>query len=182
MLETLRDMGNLTIKTNNRYSLVSIVNYEVYQQSDGKIEQPDEQPVNSRCTAGEQPVNTNNKNNNSNNENTQSRKRPGDGLSFSEFQEAWNATPGVRKCINPKNRTKAFKARLGEPIFCENWKAVLARFPLPLHASDPDGWKPDADWFLRPNTVTAILEGKYDWTKNNGSASPDSQTQPDDYA
>ncbi len=62
----VRNMGNLTIKTNSRFSLVTIVNYEEYQQSAREVEQPVEQPVNSRRTAGEQPVNTNNNDNNSN--------------------------------------------------------------------------------------------------------------------
>ena len=47
-----------------------------------------------------------------------------------------------------------------------------------------DAWRPDVDWFLRPNTVTAILEGKYDWTKNNGQpkespSKPSSATMPE---
>ena len=66
MLETLRNMGNLSIKTNSRFSLITIVNYEEYQQPAREVEQPVEQPVNSRRTAGEQPVNTNNNDNNSN--------------------------------------------------------------------------------------------------------------------
>ena len=109
------------------------------------------------------------------------RKRPGEETGFEDFQEAWNATPGVRRCIAPNtDRTKAFKTRIGESIFRDNWRAILARFPLPLHASQPDGWKPDADWFLRPNTVTAILEGKYDWTKSNGQhkAQPPAKAAP----
>lgn len=59
MLETLRDMGNLNIRMNSRFSLITIVKYEVYQNESGQLEQQNEQQVNSRRTAGEQQVNTN---------------------------------------------------------------------------------------------------------------------------
>ncbi len=97
------------------------------------------------------------------------RKRPGEGMDFSDFQETWNNTPGVRKCIAAnKGRVGAFKARMKESVFLDGWRTALAKFPLKCFASKPDGWQPDIDWFLRPNNVTSILEGKFDWTHSNG--------------
>jgi hypothetical protein len=61
MLERLQTIGNLHIDSNSRFSIVTIVNYERYQGVGAQNEQVIEQPVNSRCTAGEQPVRTNNK-------------------------------------------------------------------------------------------------------------------------
>jgi hypothetical protein len=58
-LETLKNMGNLLIETNSRFSIVTIVNFNLYNDAPQENEQTNEQPVNSRCTAGEQPVNTN---------------------------------------------------------------------------------------------------------------------------
>jgi hypothetical protein len=71
-LESLQDMENLHIETNSRFSLITIVNYEIYQGIDFQNEQANEQPVNSPCTAGEQPVRTNNNVNNENNDNKSS--------------------------------------------------------------------------------------------------------------
>lgn len=86
----------------------------------------------------------------------------------SEFIAAWNAAKGVVACrgdsLTPKRR-QAIKSRLKDAAW--DWRAALAKFPLKLVASDPNGWKPDVDWFLRPDSVTRILEGKYDWAKSD---------------
>lgn len=67
----------------------------------------------------------------------------------------------------PKRRV-SFNARLKDPGW--DWRAALAKFPLKLVESNPGGWKPDMDWFLRPDSVGRILEGKYDWAKATGTA------------
>ncbi|NJL44547.1 MAG: hypothetical protein HC945_04535, partial [Nitrosarchaeum sp.] len=46
------------------------------------------------------------------------------------------------------------------------WQQALAKFPLRCFEGNPDGWRPDFDWFVRTDTVTKILEGKYDWDRN----------------
>ena len=51
------------------------------------------------------------------------RKRPGEGMDFSDFQETWNNTPGVRKCMAAnKGRVGAFKARMKESVFLDGWR------------------------------------------------------------
>lgn len=78
--------------------------------------------------------------------------------------QAWNSTPGVVQIRSiTKSREQHLAARLKEPAW--PWEEALAKFPLKCFASDPGGWQPTFDWFIRPDTVTAILEGKYDWTK-----------------
>lgn len=89
-------------------------------------------------------------------------------ISASEFLEAWNTASGnVKARAISGRRAKALKSRLREPGWREHWLSALAKFPLKCF-SDQDGWKPEIDWFLRPDTVTKILEGKYDWSKTNG--------------
>lgn len=106
---------------------------------------------------------------------------------FAELKTAWNLTPGVRRCIaDSKKRTATFRTRLGEPLFRDNWREALKRFPLRCFASEPGGWQPDLDWFLRPGTVGKILEGAYDWEKqSNGQQHSQPQTRewinPADY-
>lgn len=93
----------------------------------------------------------------------------------SEFVQAWNACAGVIKNQGPRltaKRRKSFLTRLSDPTW--NWRPALAKFPLKLVQSDPGGWKPDVDWFLRPDSVQRILEGKYDWSKSNGKSTPHS--------
>lgn len=88
-----------------------------------------------------------------------------------EVLAAWNSTPGVRqaKTINDKRR-KSLRARLSQPGWAADLKQALAKFPLRLFAAEPEGWQPDFDWIVRPDTVQKILEGNYDWEKTaNGS-------------
>ena len=91
-----------------------------------------------------------------------------------EFVAKWNATNGVvnnREKSLTKKRSKSFRNRLKDSGW--EWKAAIEKFPLKCVASDPNGWKPDIDWFLKPDSVTKILEGKYDWTKSDGNGHHD---------
>lgn len=89
-----------------------------------------------------------------------------------EFLEAWNAAEGNVKARLPLSaaRKRTFRVRIRDPAW--DWRAAIAKFPLKLVATaGADGWKPDLDWFLRPDSVTKILEGKYDWSKNGKAES-----------
>ncbi len=85
-----------------------------------------------------------------------------------EFVAAWNQTEGVTRCrteILDGKRRKHFRARAREDGW--DWRAALAKFPLRCTLNDPDPWRPDLDWFLKPGSVGSILEGKYDWAKGD---------------
>lgn len=68
-LQLLEKMKNLNIKTNNKYSIVTIVNWGSYQTNKIINEQANEQQVNNKRTTDEQQMNTNNKVNKVNNVN-----------------------------------------------------------------------------------------------------------------
>lgn len=78
--------------------------------------------------------------------------------------DKWNSLP-LRKCLLlSEKRKSAISARLREDFFKDNWKGAMDK----VVASDfclgknDRGWKADLDWFLRPDTVAKIMEGKYD--------------------
>jgi len=85
-----------------------------------------------------------------------------------EVVELWNSTGFLPKI---QTMTAARKAALGkrlkESFFVENWKtAILAMEHSPFLLGQNDrGWKADFDWFLKPGTVTKIMEGKYSTAK-----------------
>lgn len=94
-----------------------------------------------------------------------------------EFMEAWNALPQVFPKIKAMSsgRVRAFNARMKEPAWREYWRtalAMVAQSPF-LGGENERGWKADADFFLRPDTVARILEGKYAGSKVNGEAKPE---------
>lgn len=84
-----------------------------------------------------------------------------------ELIDAWNATaadlglPTVRRVT--EKRRRAARARLKEhPL--NDAQAALARIRGSrfLRGGGPRGWKADIDWFLKPNSITKLIEGSYD--------------------
>lgn len=96
-----------------------------------------------------------------------------------EVVQVWNQAPGVCKVRKlDSKRKKHLEARLKELDW--PWREAVAKFPLPCF-SNGDGWKPDFDWFVRPDTCDKILEGKYDWTKTAAQpAKPESRVATDE--
>lgn len=87
-----------------------------------------------------------------------------------EIVNAWNEIPGVVKCasVTSKRREK-IAARWRETFFKAHWKEAIekAKKSAFLRGENDRKWKADIDWFLRPDSVTKIVEGKYDrpWRK-----------------
>lgn len=89
----------------------------------------------------------------------------GAAVSEVEFVKTWNSVSGVVKNLGERlteKRRASFRARVREKSW--DWRSALGKFPLKCF--DDGGWRPDVDWFLRPDSVRSILEGKYDWSKN----------------
>lgn len=102
----------------------------------------------------------------------------GELLKAQDFVLNWNMTQGVRLCskVTPK-RIKSFAIRSRDPTW--DWKTALGKFPLKCFTEGD--WKPDIDWFLRPDSVLSILEGKYDWEKNNGGNNGTQTKRPNQF-
>ena len=92
---------------------------------------------------------------------------------FDKFVEEWNELDGVTRGVSLNaSRRKAFKTRCKDKIGGRTWLEVFradikAKFPFKC-SSGPDAWRPDIDWFLKPGSLISILEGKYDWSKDDG--------------
>jgi len=80
--------------------------------------------------------------------------------------EKWNKVAQVAKCrsLSPR-RQKAVARNLDEDDrWIDNAMNALDKFPLPCWT---DGsFTPNFDWFIKPDTVTRILEGQYNWGDN----------------
>jgi len=83
-----------------------------------------------------------------------------------ELLRLWNATPGLRPARSlGEKRSKALHARVGGDV---NWwgsvpeaikRAAESSF---CRGNNDRNWIANLDWFLRPGTLTGLLEGKYD--------------------
>lgn len=67
-LKNMEKWEMLNIKTNNKFSVVTVVKYEVYQHNEVEVEQQVEQQLNNKRTTNEQQMNTNNNVNKGNND------------------------------------------------------------------------------------------------------------------
>jgi len=90
-----------------------------------------------------------------------------------EFVEAWNGTrlTGCRKLTDARRRLLG--TRLKNADWRASWREALRMAdasPFCRGVNDR-GWKADIEWFLRPDTTTKIMEGKYDANGSTGVAS-----------
>lgn len=80
----------------------------------------------------------------------------------SQLLMEWNSVMQAKCQMTPKRR-KALNARLQEAGFRDGWRDAIRR----IAASDfcqgaSGGWRADLDWFLKPEVLIRINEGKYD--------------------
>lgn len=82
------------------------------------------------------------------------------------FAEEWNRLPepfpGVRSMTD--GRRTALRARLKEAFWVQHWREALTRITASAfcRGEGKDGWIANVDFFLRPESVAKIIEGKYD--------------------
>jgi hypothetical protein len=89
---------------------------------------------------------------------------PSPSSQIQEIFQVWDdVTKPKRKTAMSAKRITAAKARIKEPDFRESWKDALSMIPsIPFLMGQNDrGWKADIDWFLKPDSVVKIIEGKY---------------------
>ena len=98
------------------------------------------------------------------------KKEEGRGASLScskeieEIFEEWNAV-GLKQCIVVSDkRRRSLQVRLRESFFSENWRSALQRIGESdfCRGVNDRGWKASFDWFIMPDVVVKIMEGKYD--------------------
>ena len=81
----------------------------------------------------------------------------------SEIIGYWNNTTGQKNRTTAK-RTKAARARWKDEHFREHWEEAVRRVAASRFCMGQNdrNWLASIDWFLRPDTVTKIMEGTYD--------------------
>ena len=116
---------------------------------------------------------------------TKAKKKPSDSDSDSDSDskdthtaesvvEYFNESFGTRSTLTASRKAK-LKTRLAEKSWRENWRHAIDKGKTSefLLGSGPTGWKMDIDFFIKPDSVAKILEGKYD---SNEKSKPGQQT------
>lgn len=87
-------------------------------------------------------------------------------VSEADVQTAWNelGKPFPRVAVWTSKRKAACRVRLADEFFRENWRNALGKLKASpfLRGEGNRGWRADIDFFLKSDTVTKIMEGKYD--------------------
>jgi len=74
-------------------------------------------------------------------------------------------------------RKQKVRARSKDPDWLANWQDAVARAGQSslCRGENEWGWTASIDWFLKPDTVTKLLEGNYD-NRRNGKANGDAES------
>ena len=126
-LKKLEKLGNVNIKSNNKFSLITVCKYNTYQTSTAQSEQLFEQQVNNKRTTNEQQVNTNNNDNNDNNEKNELGSEQKNNIVLPNYQFSLN------ECISAAEY-EGYKKEEGEKFFhhynAQGWRKGTAGLPI----------------------------------------------------
>jgi hypothetical protein len=98
-------------------------------------------------------------------------------IAIKEVFDSWNKLDQLPKClIVSDKRRQRLRVRLNEQFFKENWREAMCRISASafLIGENDTGWKASFDWFIQPDSVAKIMEGKY-----HGKPKDNQRTGPD---
>lgn len=97
-----------------------------------------------------------------------------------QVRSLWNAMAiphGLHQCgAISDGRKRHIKERLSDPVWKSSFPEAIERLGQIrwIRGENAKKWKAGIDWFLRPDTLTKIMEGTYDDSRRDYScASPD---------
>ncbi|MDO4302127.1 MAG: hypothetical protein Q4D26_12175 [Clostridia bacterium] len=177
-LKRFKNLGFLTIETTSKDSLITIVNWELYQN----YTEQDNKQNNNQLTNGQQSTNnqvTTNKNvkNDKNEKNILTISK--DIVCHSDVQqviEKWNELESfgiiaVKKISSGSKRYNSVIARIKQYGLQDVLQAIgsIKQSPF-LQGENAKDWAITFDWFVKPSNFVKVLEGNYlnrDLQKNN---------------
>lgn len=148
-------------QTSNKNSLISIVNWDLYQSSEQQIESQ----MNSNRTASEQQVNTNKNERMKECKNVRNKKESKEKNDYQLIADLYNET-----CVSfPKLRTlsesrkKAIKARL-HTYTIDDFKLLFQKAEASdfLKGRNDRNWSATFDWLIKDSSMAKVLEGNFD--------------------
>ncbi len=163
-LTNLKKSGEIFIKTTNRYSVITICNYDTYQSKEEVSDQQSDQQTTSKRPADDQQSTTNKNEKNLNNEKEFDKPSHSEKIDFEILKNVYHEKcPKLNKITKlTADRKKAVRARIKE----HGKSAVMQVFsnvgnsPF-LNGHNDKNWLADFDWIFRPTNFLKILEGNY---------------------
>ena len=175
-LERLQKTGEIIMESTNKYSLITICNYDKYQ---GGNNHPSQQEANRRPAVGQQRA-TIEKGNKVRTEDIDSSLRSeslssdepmtvnDDEINFLAFKEFFNRTMQEKNAVistitdMTKKRCDAVQARCRKYGKEALHKVVINAAVSPfLNGENERSWVADFNWLFKPNNFVKVLEGNY---------------------
>jgi hypothetical protein len=165
-IKRLQTIKNITVKSNNKYSVITITNYDRYQSKKGY----DEQLLNNSRTTAEQQLNTNNNVNNVNNVNNKEKEKKffEKNNRISEDNGFANAIDLYITCQSPTSAKKEW-----DQLLPEEHKQIISHageYRKAMEKADSIGFLPDFSKYLFEkmyNISIKKLLSRYDTKKQN---------------
>lgn len=160
-LEKLKETGEILCEATNKYTLVTIVNYELYQGYEGDERPTDVQQMSNKCPTDVQQMSTNKNIKNEKN----IRNIRNINISYVEIIDLYHSLcpsfPHIRTIS--EGRKKAIKARLNT-YSIEDFKTLFEKAEASdfLKGNNNRNWSADFDWLIKDTNMPKVLEGKYD--------------------
>jgi uncharacterized phage protein (TIGR02220 family) len=132
----------ITIKTTNKYSVVTVVNYSIYQDKQEENNQQNNQQITNKQPTNNQQITTTNNNNNNNKDNNNNNN-----IYIVEILDHLNQKANKNFKASNKATASMISARLKEKYTVEDFKKVIDK--------KCDDWlnSKQMNQYLRPNTL-----------------------------
>ena len=155
-LSLFEKMEMLNIKKTNKYTLITVLNWDKYQGQ----RTSNEQQLNNKRTSNEQQLNTNKNDKNVKNDKNEKKED----ICYQQIADMYNNTcvsfPRLTKLSDA--RKKAIKARLKTYTADDLQKAFsLAEQSDFLKGANNRNWSATFDWMLKDTNLAKILDGNY---------------------
>lgn len=103
--------------------------------------------------------------------------KEGNGISSDEFVSVWNSLESpFSKIVNwSEKRKAALTTRMADDYFKKHWREALGKMKKSefLSGGGSTGWIANVEWFLKPDSVTKIMENSYPERVVRDPSSPD---------
>lgn len=179
-LANLSSTNEITTKTTNKYTIITVCNYDRYQ-----LKNSTQQPANNHqiTTTKERKNNKEEKVSINTNLKEEKARQAEKRLNFDEILEFFNRTMDghrIPKIVSINERRKSWLlARLKdykiEDLYEAFTKAANSSF---LNGDGSRGFVANFDWIIRPNNFPKILEGNYDDRRPTEAIRPKASRNP----
>lgn len=152
-------------QTDTGQTVITICNYEKYQVSEKQPDTPNDTGSRQQRDGGDTKKNEGNKGNERKGEEEDASAKPS--LDLDQIVSAWNTMAGSCPAKSWATLTEKRKTALRERIKDYGRDALIEAIGIIptkpwLMGQNSRKWSADPDWFIRPDSIAKLNEGKYD--------------------